>query len=324
MSEQHLIFGGMVFVAVFLLMMGLTIPVFGESQKARRNLKKRVLELSADTDANTITLLLRKKYLRSLSPAERWLESLPGMESLGDALEKADYRYRAYQVVLGIALLMALGAGIAWFFSRNIWIALVVGVICFFIPVFKIIRAKHKRIAVFEEQLPDAIDIMKRAIRAGHPFSESLHLVAEEMDGPVGQEFRITFADLNYGNDLRRAMLGLLHRVPSIPVMALVSCILIQKDTGGDLTEILERIGKVIRERFQFQRRVKTLSAEGRLSAWILVLVPFALVIVVSLTSPDYLPMLLDDPMGLKLIAFAFVGMIIGVYWINRVLRIEV
>ena len=324
MSEQHMIFAGMVFVAVFLLIMGLTIPVFGESQKARRNLKKRVLELSADTDANTITLLLRKKYLRSLSPAERWLESLPGMESLGDALEKADYRYRAYQVVCGIALLTALGGGITWFFTRNIWIALVVGVICFLIPVFRIIRAKHKRIAVFEEQLPDAIDIMKRAIRAGHPFSESLHLVAEEMDGPVGQEFRITFADLNYGNDLRRAMLGLLHRVPSIPVMALVSSILIQKDTGGDLTEILERIGKVIRERFKFQRRVKTLSAEGRLSAWILVLVPFALVLVVSWTSPDYLPLLLDDPLGIKLIGFAFVGMIIGVYWINRVLRIEV
>ncbi|WP_271271341.1 type II secretion system F family protein [Aliamphritea hakodatensis] len=324
MPEQFMIFGGMVFAAVFFLMMGLTIPVFGESQKARKNLQKRVLELSADTDANTITLLLRKKYLRSLSPVERWLESLPGMESLADTLEKADLKYRAYQVVCGVILLTGLGAAAGWVVTRNIWVALAVGCICFVIPVFRIISAKHKRIAIFEEQLPDAIDIMKRAIRAGHPFSESLHLVAEEMEGPVGQEFRVTFADLNYGNDLRRAMLGLLHRVPSIPVMALVSSILIQKETGGDLTEILERIGKVIRERFKFQRRVKTLSAEGRLSAWILALVPFVLVVVVSWTSPDYLPLLLDDPMGIKLIVVAFVGMVVGVYWINRVLRIEV
>ncbi|WP_261842022.1 type II secretion system F family protein [Aliamphritea ceti] len=324
MSEQFMIFGAMVFAAVFLLMMGLTIPVFGESQKARKNLQKRVRQLSADTDANTITLLLRKKYLRSLSPVERWLESLPGMETLADALEKADFKYRAYQVVSGVVFFTALGALIAWVLTRNHWVALAVGCICFLVPVISIIRAKRKRIAIFEEQLPDAIDIMKRAIRAGHPFSESLHLVAEEMEGPVGQEFRITFADLNYGNDLRRAMLGLLHRVPSIPVMALVSSILIQKDTGGDLTEILERIGQVIRERFKFQRRVKTLSAEGRLSAWILALVPFVLVLVVSWTSPDYLPLLLDDPMGVKLVAFAFAGMVIGVYWINRVLRIEV
>lgn len=324
MSEQFMIFGAMVFAAVFLLMMGLTIPVFGESQKARKNLQKRVRLLSADNDANTITLLLRKKYLRSLSPVERWLESLPGMETLGDALDKGNYKYRAYQVVIGVLLLTAASTSAAWVLTRNIWIAGVVGCVCLIIPVISIMRAKQKRIAVFEEQLPDAIDIMKRAIRAGHPFSESLHLVAEEMEGPVGQEFRITFADLNYGNDLRRAMLGLLHRVPSIPVMALVSSILIQKDTGGNLAEILERISQVIRERFKFQRRVKTLSAEGRLSAWILALVPFALVVVVSWTSPDYLPMLFDDPMGIKLIAFAFIGMIIGVYWINRVLRIEV
>ncbi|MBR9867019.1 MAG: type II secretion system F family protein [Oceanospirillales bacterium] len=324
MSDQFMIFGAMVFAAVFLLMMGLTIPVFGEDRQARKRLQKRIHELAPDADTTVITSLLRKKYLKSLSPLERTLETLPGMESLADLLEKADYKYRAYQVVFGIIALTLAGIVIAWVLTRNPVIIAVAGFACVFLPFFKIMQAKHKRIAIFEEQLPDAIDIMKRALRAGHPFSESLHLVADEMEGPVGQEFRITFADLNYGNDLRRAMLGMLHRVPSIPVMALVSSILIQKETGGNLAEILDQIGKVIRSRFKFQRRVKTLSAEGRMSAWILALVPFVLVIVVSWTNPKYLPMLIENPSGIKLVTYAFIAMLIGIYWIRRILRIEV
>lgn len=324
MSVQYIIFGAMVFAAVFLLMIGLTIPVFGESRQAQKRLHKRIRELAPSTDTATITSLLRKKYLTSLSPMERWLESLPGMEALADLLEKADYKYRAYQVVFSITAFTLLSVILAWAVTRNPVIMAATGFICVVLPVFKLIQAKQQRVAIFEEQLPDAIDIMKRALKAGHPFSESLHLVATEMEGPVGHEFRITFADLNYGNDLRRAMLGLLQRVPSIPVMALVSSILIQKDTGGNLAEILEQIAKVIRSRFKFQRRVKTLSAEGRLSAWILALVPFVLVVVVSWTTPDYLTMLVDDPTGVKLITYAFVAILIGIYWIRRILRIEV
>lgn len=324
MSGQFMIFGAMVFAAVFLLFMGLTIPVFGESQQARKRLQKRIKELAPDADADAITSLLRKKYLKSLSPLERWFESLPGMESLADLLEKADYKYRAYQVVFGVIALSVFSITLAWVATRNPIITAAAGFVCAIYPFFKITQAKRKRIAIFEEQLPDAIDIMKRALRAGHPFSESLHFVADEMDGPIAREFSITFSDLNYGNDLRRAMLGLLHRVPSIPVMALVSSILIQKDTGGNLAEILEQIGKVIRNRFKFQRRVKTLSAEGRMSAWILALVPFVLVLFISWTNPKYLPMLIEDPKGIKLITFAFIMMLIGVYWIRRILRIEV
>jgi tight adherence protein B len=176
----------------------------------------------------------------------------------------------------------------------------------------------------FEEQLPDAIDSMKRALRAGHPFSAAVKLVAEDMDQPVSREFELTFADINYGNDLRRAMLGLLQRMPSVTVMALVTSVLVQKETGGNLAEILEQISKVIRSRFRFQRKVRTLSAEGRLSAWILAMVPFVLFAVMMLLSPDYLPVLLQDPTGRQLIAFAFGMGVIGIFWIRRVIRIEV
>ncbi|MBQ0757063.1 MAG: type II secretion system F family protein [Amphritea sp.] len=322
--SQQMIFIAMVFMAVFMLVMGLTIPVFGETSHNRNRLRKRIKEMIPEADAKAITVLLRKKYLKSLSPSERWLESLPGMESLSDTLEKAGYKTRAYQYVIGVFVVTLIAMILTWLLTRDLLWVIVVGTLTVLAPSLKILHAKRKRISRFEEELPDAIDVMKRAVKAGHPFSEALHLVGDEMEGPVAQEFKLTFADLNYGNDLRRALLGLLHRIPSVTVMVLVSSILIQKETGGNLTEILEQISRVIRSRFKFQRRVKTLSAEGRLSAWILAMVPFVLFIVISIMTPDYLPMLLDDPVGLKMILFAFVSMMIGIVWIRNILRIDV
>jgi tight adherence protein B len=129
---------------------------------------------------------------------------------------------------------------------------------------------------------------------------------------------------MNYGNDVRRAMLSLLARMPSVTVMSLVTSVLVQRETGGNLAEILNQISKVIRGRFRFQRRVKTLSAEGRMSAWVLALVPLVLFAAMMITNPTYLPMLLNHPMGQKLIGFTFVWASIGVYLIRRIIRIDV
>jgi tight adherence protein B len=168
------------------------------------------------------------------------------------------------------------------------------------------------------------VDMMKRALRAGHPFSGAIKLVSEELEAPLGKEFATTFADLNYGNDVRRAMLGLLQRVPSIPVMALVTSVLVQKETGGNLAEILGQISTVVRGRFRLERKIRTLSAEGRLSAWILALVPLVLFAVISITTPDYLPTLTSDPFGKKLIAVGGVAGVIGLIWIRKIIRIDV
>ena len=165
---------------------------------------------------------------------------------------------------------------------------------------------------------------MCRALRAGHPFSETLRLVAEEQRGAVAREFGLTFADINYGNDVRRAMLGLLERMPSMTVMMLVTSILIHRETGGNLTEVLERLSRLIRERFRFQRKVRTLSAEGRMSAWVLVSVPFVLAAVIMLTTPEYLPLLINEPIGQKLSLAAFGAMLVGIFWIRRIIRIQV
>ena len=192
------------------------------------------------------------------------------------------------------------------------------------VPCSLVAASDDQRIAKFEVQLPDAIDVMKRALKAGHPFSSTLKLVAEDMDAPIAREFEITFNDISYGNDTRRAMLGLLTRVPSVTVMALVTSILVQKETGGNLSEVLEQIARVIRGRFKLQRKVKTFTAEGRMSAWVLALVPLALFATIWITTPDYLPVLIEDPRGQKMVIYGCISGVIGISWIRRIIRIEV
>lgn len=324
MSDGMMLFLGMVFATVFLLSQGLTVPVFGEGGKMRKRLKQRLADIDAEEEDDAIASLLREKYLRNLSPWERSLESLPLLEPLRRMIEQAGYTILAYRVVL-ICIVSSLVVGaIAWYFSR-MTIAVPPAMIAgFILPLMKIFKARAARMEKFEEQLPDAIDSMKRALKAGHPFGAAIKLVAEDMEQPIAREFELTFADINYGNDVRRAMLGLLQRVPSLTVMALVTSVLVQKETGGNLAEILGQISQVIRARFKFQRRVKTLSAEGRLSGWILALIPFVLVVMLTITSPNYLPVLFEDEMGRKLIAGGFTAGVVGILWIRRIVRIEV
>jgi tight adherence protein B len=246
------------------------------------------------------------------------------MERLGRMVEQAGHGYRAYRVVmLGLVLAVVGALLVEFWFPIWWWAGLLAGFVLFWMPILKVSSDRSRRFAAFEEQLPDALDSMVRALKAGHPFNETLRLVADEQKGVVAQEFGLTFADINYGNDVRRAMLGLLERMPSMTVMMLVTSILLHRETGGNLTEILERLSSLIRGRFRFQRKVKTLSAEGRMSAWVLVAIPFVLTVALMLTTPDYLPMLLKEPIGHKLIASAFTAMLLGIFWIRKLIRIE-
>jgi tight adherence protein B len=324
MSGGAEIFVLMVVATVVLLMQGLVVPVFGESGKTRKRLKKRLAEIEAESEAEAFSSLLREKYLRRLSPIERRLETLAVMESLAPLIEQAGHKILAYRLVL-ISIVLGVGALVAsYIYFRAPLTAAGIGLLAGYLPFMKIKMDRTKRMQNFEEQLPDAIDTVKRALRAGHPLGAALKLVAEEMDDPVGHEFELTFGDINYGNDVRRAMLGLLARVPSVTVMALVTSILVQKETGGNLAEILEKISVVIRGRFKFQRKVQSYSAEGRMSAWVLAMVPLVLFVTLWVSTPDYLPILLEDPRGLKMIAYGCFSGVAGIFWIRKILRIEV
>ena len=324
MSTGVLAFLGLLAAAVFVLSQALVVPTFGDSGRTRKLLRNKLREIDSSGTERQITSLLREKYLRDLSPLARRLESIPAVESLATLIEQAGSPILAHQLVL-LSVILGIGAAVLGLALTSMPLvglaAFVAGVAA---PYLFLLRKRAARFARIEEQLPDAIDVMKRALRAGHPFNSALKLVADDMDEPISREFSLTFADVNFGNDLRRALLGLLLRVPSTNMMALVTGVLIQKETGGNLAEIFDALSRVIRGRFRFQRKVKTLSAEGRLSGWILALVPIVLFAVIWVTTPDYLPPMLHSHVGQRLLEFAGVMMLLGVLWMRKIIRIDI
>jgi tight adherence protein B len=314
----------LVFGAVFLLLQGTVVPVFSESRKMRKRIASRLDRLAHSGSGPELTSLLREKYLRELSPLERSVESVPGMEWLRRMLEQAGRDTPAYRIVLVSVGLAVGGAVVGWTVSRLWQVAAMTTVLGLVLPYVNVLRQRAKRMAQFEEQMPEAIDVIQRALKAGHPFNRCLKLVAEDMQDPIAREFELTFADISYGNDPRRALFGLLERVPSVTLTAFITAVLIQRETGGNLAENLGRISTVIRGRFRFQRRVKTLSAEGRLSGWILGLTPLTLFGILWVLHPEYIALLTKHPQGSSLITAAVVMGTIGILWVRKLVRIEV
>lgn len=324
LGDKIWIFVAMVFGAVFLLSQGLVIPVFGESRSTRKRLRNRMKDLVATQDSDRRMSLLRRQYLRDLKPVEKWLESLSLLQPLAVLIAQSGYTIPAYRIA-ALALILAGLAGVTGYvMTREYWVIAVAAVAGALVPFGYLRDKRSKRIARIEEQLPDAVDVIIRALRAGHPFVEAVRLVSTEMASPVKEEFTTTFNEINYGGDVRAALMGFLQRVPSILIMALITAVLVQRETGGNLAEVLEKIASVIRGRFRFQRRVRALSAEGRISAWVLTLTPFVLFVLISFVNPNYMPMLTESPSGGDLITFAAVLIVVGIVWIKKILNIKV
>ena len=311
--------------AVFLLSQALFVPAFGSDARMQRLLKRKLHDIGAFEAHSEVASLLRQKYLRDLSPLERRLESLPLMERLGRFIEQSGRSILAHRLV-GLAIV----AGPRRVLSRR-WLVVqkLAGRAARGVSWPARSRSSSSTANAgrgwrsSRSSCPDAVDIMKRALRAGHPFNACLKLVADDMEPPIAREFELTFADVNYGNDLRQALLGMLLRVPSSNLMAVVTAVLIQKETGGNLAEIFDRISQVIRSRFRFGRRVRTLSAEGRLSAWILALVPIVLFGVIWVTSPEYLPPLLARSARAEADRLRLPMLVVGVLWMRKIIRID-
>lgn len=323
-KDTLLVFLALVFGAVFLLTQSIVVPTFGTGRQESRRLKQRLGILTDDYQTERQISLVREKYFKKLSPLESWFESLPAMNRLEIFIERSGHDFPAYRLVLLSLLLAILGGGAAWILSHQ-WPFVLAGI--FILGVLPAIKLKFdlaKRFAKFEEQLPEALDVMTRALRAGYPFNETLHLVATEMDEPIAKEFRIAFDEINFGVDTRWALHSMVERTPSMSLMAIVTTVLVQRETGGNLAETFENIGKLIRGRFRFQRRVLTLTAEARMSAWVLAMVPFVLFAAISLINPDYVTTLTNDPMGKKLILWGIALQIAGNFWIRKLIAMEI
>lgn len=323
MSDQTIVLI-MVFIVGFLLSQAFVRPLMGTGRKARKRLRARINDLAEDAKGAQTVSLVRARYIRDLSPLERALLRLPGMDALQTLVlqagsEKPPHRVLILCIAISVAGGMAAATVIGWGLEATL-----LGLLSAALPILQLRQQRAKRLAKFEEQLPDALTVAARALRAGLPFGEALQLVSREMADPIGKEFGIVFTEVNYGGDVRAALLGMLERVPSVAVMAMVTSVLIQRETGGNLAEVMDKLAAVVRERFRFQRTVRTLSAEGRLAAWILTSLPFLMAGAISVLNPDYLPMMSKDPTGRTLIMVAFAFLVVGVIWLQRVVKIDV
>ena len=186
---------------------------------------------------------------------------------------------------------------------------------------------KHKRtlrLRRFEEQFPEALDLLSRAIRAGHAFQSAMGMVASELRDPVGPEFKKMFDQQNFGLALRDVLNELSDRVPNLDVRFFVTAVLIQRDTGGNLAEILDNLAQVVRERFKILRQVRVHTAHGRFTAWVLLALPAALAVALQLINPEHMQTLFRERMGQMLIIVAVVLEAVGYIWIRKVIKIEV
>ncbi|MEJ2692315.1 MAG: type II secretion system F family protein [Candidatus Thiodiazotropha sp.] len=321
--DEKTLFGLMIFIVVLLMSQAFVAPIMGARRAARQRLRQRIRSLGETADGESHAASLRKKQLQALSRFERWLESLPMMDRLAALTSQAGLEQPAYRTLLHSALI-ALTTGLAagWYMGEPL-IALLLAAGAAYLPFLMLMTRRNKRLRLFEEQLPDALSVVTRSLKAGMPFSESLNMVCKEMKPPVSKEFGQVFNELNYGGDLRSALLGLLVRMPTVAVMAVVTAVLIQRETGGNLAEVLERIATLLRNRFRFQRSVRTLSAEGRGTAWVVSIMPFVLAAISELMKPGWFSSLAKDALGQQLIVVAFILMVIGIFWLKRLVNID-
>lgn len=191
-------------------------------------------------------------------------------------------------------------------------------------PVLWLRHRRASRLKAFEEQFPDALDLVSRAIRAGHSFQTALGMAADELAAPGGPEFRKVFDQQNFGLPLREALEALAARVPLVDVKFFVTAVGIQRDTGGNLAEILDNLSRVVRERFKIQRQVRVHTAHGRITGFVLLGLPVFLAIALSLINPDHMRPLFQERMGQTMLVATIVMQIIGFIWIRRVIKIEV
>lgn len=322
-QSKLIIFLMLVAGAVFVLSQLILVPSFGTKSVESRKIKQRLRKVNQTIGSGEYSLV-RQKYLRELSTFGRWLESLPGSDALEDLIEQAGKNYRPYMVIfLMIGLALTTGA-ITWYFTAHQLITPAAALFAASLPYLKLKNDRQKRLDRFEEQLPDALDMITRALRAGYPFNETMNYIAHEMDDPIAKEFGITFEEINYGRDVREAFNYLLMRVPSTNLIAATTAILIQRETGGNLAELLDKTSDLLRKKFRFQRRVKTITAENRMSAWVLALLPFAVFLAIALRSPEYIKPLFDTETGHTLLGVGLVLQVIGALWVRKQINFDI
>lgn len=293
----------------------------GGAQRILRRL--RVMSNSSRGGGERISILKQRRYSKS-EMLDRLLHRLPPARWIDRSLQQAGVKWSVAQFGALTAALLCAGLGLAMIWplpllARGIIVSAFMG-----IPFGLLRRARQLRLHKIEAQLPEAADFLARAIRAGHSFTNVLQMVGTELPEPLAGEFRTVHEEINYGVPMHEALSNLATRIPLTDLRYLVIAVLIQREAGGNLAEILGNISHIIRKRLKLVAQVRVLSAEGRMSAWVLGLLPFAVLLGMTLSSPTYISVLWTDPIGVRLLWYGAGMILIGVLWLRKLIRIRI
>lgn len=316
-----MVFAVILAVAFIVLMVALRPSA---SEKAVEQRLRTIERVSTGSVPDEVADLLRQEKLSDVPWIDELMQQVPVFHRLHQVLTQAESSWTVGMLVSLSVACLVLGTWLLNFRSPSIFLSLLGGAALASGPYIFLLVKRWKRLSRFEELLPDTIDLMARALRAGHTITSSLEMVASEGNEPAASEFRRVFEEQNFGLPLREAMLNLAGRVPLPDVSFLVTAILVQKETGGNLAEVLDKTAAVIRDRFRLRGQLKVYTAQGRLTGWILAAMPFLMFVLLNLVNPAYERVLLDDPVGRKLIYAGVVLLITGGWVIRKVIDIKV
>lgn len=315
----------LIFVAVFLAIEGaLTWWNSTRGPEAKRIARRiRMMSAGGNVDPER-TSLLKQRLLSSSPDIQRLLLQMPRVVSFDRFLVQSGTGWTVgafFSITAGLfmvcfALLL---------FVRSPWqLAALTSLAVAYLPTQYLLVRRMQRTKRFEELLPEGLDLIGRALRAGHSFPSALQMAGAELPDPLGEEFRQTFDEVNFGIAVPTALANLVGRVPSTDIGFFAIAVSIQRETGGNLSEVLDNISSIIRERLKLLGKVRALSAEGRLSAWVLSLLPFVTALLLWTIDPKMMRLLWEEPAGRKLVTVGLVLMVTGIFTMRKIIRIHI
>lgn len=321
---EQFIIGATLFIVLVIVVELLIYGYKNMRSPNRAKIRKRLRKSVYAEDNQAGTDILRKRVLSEIPFLNRLLLKTPGILKLDNLISQANATYPIGFFILLALFLAVLGFLVGNTVIKNRLLAVMLMFLCGSFPFLYLLILKQKRTEKFKKQLPEALDLMSRALKAGHAFTNGLKLAADEFNDPLGPEFAEVLDEINFGVSVSNALRNLAKRVECPEIKYFVVGVILQRETGGNLAELMGILAFLIREKFKFQGKVRTLSAEGRLSAFILIALPFGIAGWMWFSNPKYLDPLLTDPIGKIMIIGAAIMMVFGIIVMKKLVAIEV
>lgn len=313
---------------VFLVVLGVVFGVFyavvQRPEDEARDVVKRRLEGKTARPRKRASLLRGEADVTSFRPLDQLASRLPGLNT---SLEQR-IAHAGLSVTVGTLLLLCLVSGLVTVLLVGMlvgyrWAALIAGLFATQVPLMVVRFKASRRVRTFEEQFPEAIDLISRAMRAGHAFTTALSMVSDEAPQPVAGEFKRLYDEQNFGKPLPEAMRDFAHRIPLLDAKFFVTAVLTQRESGGNLSEVLDNLARVIRERFRVKRQIRVISAHGRMTGGVLILLPPVMALFFMASVPDHFANLTNDPAGQNMIIAAIILQVVGTLIIRKLVDVE-